>query len=103
MKKEVIAKVAEKKTITPKKNVKEVVEEKNVKVEVEQKKKDEEKAEIKETKSKKKKLCKMVKKEFLKDDFEKFKSLVDDSKWICKKCGRTANEMESLCKPISIK
>jgi hypothetical protein len=46
-----------------------------------------------------KKLCKLVSKDILEDDEKKFVDLVIQSKYYCRKCGRTAREEESLCKP----
>lgn len=38
----------------------------------------------------------------VKDDLEKFKSLVLQPKYACKKCGRVAKDEENLCKPIDL-
>lgn len=59
--------------------------------------------ETKERKSKKtpkrRTLCKLVKKDYLEKHFSEYMELVADSVWICKKCGRTANDSRLLCKP----
>jgi hypothetical protein len=36
-------------------------------------------------------------------DIKKLSALADNPKFICKKCGRTANKKENLCKPVKIK
>jgi hypothetical protein len=35
-------------------------------------------------------------------DFETFKALVKDPKFICKKCGRAAAKEENLCEPAPL-
>jgi len=47
------------------------------------------------------KICQLTKKahEF---DIEKIKELTLNSKFICKCCGRTANDKENLCSPVSL-
>ncbi len=54
-------------------------------------------------KLKKQKLCKLASKNFIKDHFEAYTTLIRDSTFVCKKCGRTANAAESLCKAQKIK
>lgn len=46
------------------------------------------------------KLCKLIKET---EKFDKYKDLVRDSKYICKKCGRLAKDSENLCKPEKLK
>jgi hypothetical protein len=36
-------------------------------------------------------------------DIDKIKSFVNDPKFICKACGRVANQGENLCQPVSLK
>lgn len=45
-------------------------------------------------------LCKLVKNDFLKKHFSEYMDLVANPEWICRKCGRVANDPKSLCKPI---
>jgi hypothetical protein len=47
-------------------------------------------------------LCKLVKKDFLKDHFKEYKALVKEPEYICKKCGRLAKDKRSLCKPVRL-
>lgn len=49
-----------------------------------------------------KKICKLVKEDYLKDDFKKYKELVKDSKYVCRKCGRTSKKEKRLCKAEEI-
>lgn len=48
-----------------------------------------------------KKMCKL-KKKLLKDDIDSFVELVNSPKYVCKKCGRVANDKDRLCKPYKI-
>lgn len=50
-----------------------------------------------------KKLCELVKDDILKTDLKRYKKLVDEPNFICKKCGRTANEKSHLCKDKKLK
>ena len=43
-------------------------------------------------------LCHLV--EYGEATLNDIKSLVRNSKWICRKCGRAANNMENVCEPI---
>lgn len=52
--------------------------------------------------ARKRTLCKLVKKDFLKKHLREYKELVKDPIWVCRKCGRAANNMESLCKPARL-
>lgn len=47
-------------------------------------------------------LCKLVKKDFVKEQFSDYQALVADPEYICKKCGRAAKDAASLCKPLPI-
>jgi hypothetical protein len=47
------------------------------------------------------KMCKLTQPP-LKFDLEKVKHLTSNPKFICKCCGRTANNEENLCSPISL-
>lgn len=58
-----------------------------------------------ETKKKnagKRKLCKLVKKDFLKKHYKEYEELVLNPGYICGKCGRAAKDAKSLCKPMPI-
>jgi hypothetical protein len=46
----------------------------------------------------KEKLCSLIKKGLLKDDKKRFKQLVRESCFYCKKCGRLAVQEKNLCK-----
>ena len=48
------------------------------------------------------KLCKLVKKDFLKKDFDGFKALVVDADWVCMDCGRASNDPARLHAPIPL-
>ena len=54
-------------------------------------------------KNKKKRLCKLADKKFIKDKFSEYAELVSPPGYICGKCGRSAVSAESLCKPKKIK
>lgn len=56
----------------------------------------------KEKKAEKRRLCKLVKKDYLKKNFKEYKALVMNPKYICHKCGRTAHDQNILCKPVSL-
>lgn len=47
---------------------------------------------------KNKKICKLAKKTFLKENTEIYKSLIIKPTHFCKKCGRVANQKLMLCK-----
>ncbi len=50
-----------------------------------------------------KKLCKLVKDEYLNDHLSEYIAIVKEPKYICKKCGRVANNDKQLCKSKKIK
>lgn len=47
-------------------------------------------------------LCKLVKKDVLKDDYKKYLEIVKNPKYICTKCGRVASKKKFLCKAEKI-
>lgn len=47
-------------------------------------------------------LCKLVKKDHLEKHFAEYEELVVNPEYICRKCGRAANDKKSLCKPVPI-
>lgn len=46
-----------------------------------------------------KSLCKLVKADALEHHWEKYLHLVENARFICRKCGRVANDEKNLCKP----
>ncbi|QUH24385.1 hypothetical protein [Serpentinicella alkaliphila] len=46
-----------------------------------------------------KKLCKLVIEDYIKDEFDKYKEIVKEAKYVCRKCGRVARKDKRLCKP----
>ncbi len=68
------------------------------------KKKDKHKEDKEEDKKegKKKKLCKLVKADYLKKHLEEYKLLTLEPDYICAKCGRTAKDKKSLHKPVEL-
>lgn len=48
------------------------------------------------------KLCKLVKNDVLRHDFEDYKKLVKKPTHICEKCGRASNDKKNLCSPKEI-
>jgi len=46
-----------------------------------------------------KKLCKLAKGDYLKDELKKYKEIVNEPKYVCLKCGRVARKEKRLCKP----
>lgn len=49
-----------------------------------------------------KKMCKLVKKDLQKEDFEGFKAIVKDAKYCCLSCGRVSSKSGQVCKPKKI-
>lgn len=49
-----------------------------------------------------KKLCKLVKDDALEDSFKEYVALVDQPRFVCRKCGRSANSKDNLCKAEKI-
>lgn len=47
-------------------------------------------------------LCKLVKNDILKNDFDDYRKLVKKPTHICEKCGRAANDKKNLCSPKEI-
>ncbi len=47
-------------------------------------------------------LCKLVKKDFLKEHLDEYVNLVKNGGYVCKKCGRTACNEKILCKAVSM-
>lgn len=52
--------------------------------------------------SDKKTLCEIFKKDMDKDDMKKYISFVDKPKYVCKSCGRAANDKDRVCKDMKI-
>ncbi len=60
------------------------------------------KAKGKKNKTETESLCCLVKKGFHSDHPKKYKSLLKDSNYMCRKCGRAAADKKNLCKPTAI-
>ncbi|MBD3224526.1 MAG: hypothetical protein GF313_07340 [Caldithrix sp.] len=45
-----------------------------------------------------KELCKIAKKDYLDSNLNDYRVLVQNPRYLCKKCGRAANAKELLCK-----
>ena len=39
---------------------------------------------------------------YIESSLDDYKALVKDAKYVCKRCGRSANSNESLCRPVKI-
>lgn len=50
-----------------------------------------------------KKMCKLVKEDYLEDHLTEYIDIVKKPKYVCKKCGRVADEEDRLCKPKKLK
>jgi hypothetical protein len=53
--------------------------------------------------NKEKHLCKLVKKDYLKENLPDYIELIKNPKYICKKCGRVAVDKHYICKPVEMK
>lgn len=62
---------------------------------------DEPKVKKKKEHTRKLRLCKLVKKDYLKKHLTEYKELVENPIYICRKCGRVANNISFLCKPVA--
>jgi hypothetical protein len=49
--------------------------------------------------NKNKHLCKMVRKDYLKENLKEYAEIVKNPKYICTKCGRVSVAKKYLCKP----
>jgi hypothetical protein len=47
-------------------------------------------------------LCYLVNMGFMESNFKDYAELVKDAKFVCKKCGRSADSEENLCRPQKI-
>ena len=47
-------------------------------------------------------LCYLVNMGYIENSFDDYKKLVKDARFVCKKCGRSANSAENLCRPEKI-
>ena len=47
-------------------------------------------------------LCYLVNMGYLENSPKEYKALVKGAKFVCAKCGRSANSNESLCRPVKI-
>lgn len=50
-----------------------------------------------------KKLCKLVKEDYLDENLKEYVKLIADAKFVCKKCGRVSQKEELLCNPKKMK
>lgn len=51
-----------------------------------------------------KKLCKLIEKLDFEDkkEVEKYREIIKEGKYFCKRCGRVSKDKENLCKPEKI-
>jgi len=49
-----------------------------------------------------KSLCKIVKSKKIRKEFEEYRKLVKNPRYVCVKCGRTARSKRNLCEPEKI-
>ena len=47
-------------------------------------------------------LCYLVNMGYMESNFEDYKVRIKDAKFVCKKCGRSADSDENLCQPQKI-
>jgi hypothetical protein len=47
-------------------------------------------------------LCYLVNMGYMESNLKDYKELVKDAKFVCKKCGRSADSDENLCKPSKL-
>jgi hypothetical protein len=47
-------------------------------------------------------LCYLVNMGYIESSLGDYKKLVKDAEFVCKKCGRTANSADNLCRPEKI-
>ena len=49
-----------------------------------------------------KKLCSLVKKGMVKEEKNRYCEMVQEARFLCKKCGRVAKKDKHLCKPVAM-
>jgi hypothetical protein len=47
-------------------------------------------------------LCYLVNMGYVENSLKDYKALVKGSKFVCAKCGRSANSSDNLCRPVKI-
>jgi len=47
-------------------------------------------------------LCYLVNMGYVENSLNDYKELVKGAKFVCKKCGRSANSDENLCRPVKL-
>jgi hypothetical protein len=47
-------------------------------------------------------LCYLINMGYIDSSLDDYKKLVKDAKFVCKRCGRSANSSENLCRPVKI-
>jgi hypothetical protein len=47
-------------------------------------------------------MCKLAKKELIENNLPEFYKLVNNPKFVCKKCGAVANNENNLCKSLEL-
>jgi hypothetical protein len=47
-------------------------------------------------------LCYLVNMGYLDSSMKEYKELVKDAKFVCKRCGRSADSDENLCRPVKL-